>query len=189
MRRSECHQALPSVQAGVGLQPQPGGQHRADVRQARQRRAGGGVAEPGGGHPVRGQPAPGRAGAEPPGGGEPGPPPPRGDRGQPGRLRGQRGGEQVGGCAVVLAAQHQAVDVRRASRTVPASARRAGRAAGVVVVSVMMSWACPVMRSSAFPAVTAASDAPRGHICTGCDDCYARVRAGQAPPVSVSASS
>ena len=33
-----------------GLEPQPGGQHRADVRQARQRRAGGGVAEPGGSH-------------------------------------------------------------------------------------------------------------------------------------------
>ena len=33
---------------------------------------------------------------------------------QPGRLRAQRGGEQVVGCAVVLGAQDQAVDVAAA---------------------------------------------------------------------------
>jgi hypothetical protein len=62
------------------------------------------------------------------------------------------------------------------SRTVPASARRAGRAAAGVVVSVAVSWACALMLVPAFPAVTAASNAPRGHIRTGCDDCSAAAK-------------
>jgi hypothetical protein len=45
------------------------------------------------------------------------------------------------------------------SRTVVASACRAGRAAAGLVVPVMVSWACAVMLVPAFPAVTAASDA------------------------------
>ena len=102
----------PGLRPGRGrCQPQPGGQHGADVRQARQRRAPGGIAEPGGIHAGRGQPAPRRAGSQPPRGGVPGPAPPRRDRAQPRRLRGQRGGQQVIGCAVVLGAHDQAVDV------------------------------------------------------------------------------
>ncbi len=136
-RRSECHQAWPGPRPG-GLEPQPGGEHGADVRQARQRRAGGGVAEPGGSHAGRGQPAPGRAGSQPPGGGEPGPAPPRDDPAQPGGLRAQRGREQVIGCAVVLGAQDQAVDVaaaqpyRRRSRS-GAGSRCGRRASGPVM--------------------------------------------------------
>jgi hypothetical protein len=52
---------------------------------------------------------------------------------------------------------------RSVSRTVPASARRAGRA--VVVVSV-----CPAMMSPGSPSVTRASVAPRARKRTGCDD-------------------
>ena len=74
------------------------------------------------------------------------------------------------------------------SRTVPASARRAGRAA-VTLVGVVVSWACTVMAIPSLPRSNSSLDAPRGHTCTGCDDCSARASAGTAARVSVSASS
>ncbi len=69
------------------------------------------------------------------------------------------------------------------SRTVPASARRAGRAV------VMVSFACAVMTIPAFPAVTAASIASRVRKNTGCDDCSARAAAGKDSATPVIASS
>ena len=60
------------------------------------------------------------------------------------------------------------------SRTVPASARRAGRA----VVMVSCACACAVMTIPAFPAVTAASVAPCACKNTRCDDFSAGDRRG-----------
>ena len=150
---------------GAGRQPQPGGEHGADVRQARQRRARGGVAEPGGSHAGRGQPAPRRAGSQPPGGGVPGLPPPRGDPAQPGGLRAQRDGEQVIGCAVVLGAQDQAVDVPPAQvhRAGIGAARGPGRGDGIAELSGHM---LPCIHTS--PANRLMSQCARKH--TGCDD-------------------
>ena len=102
----------PAVRPGLpGGQPQPGGQHRADVRQAGQGRASRGEAEPGGRHPVPGQPAPARARAEPPGGDVPAVAPPGRDLFQPLRVDAQRLGEQVVRDPVVLAAEQEPVDV------------------------------------------------------------------------------
>ena len=64
------------------------------------------------------------------------------------------------------------------SRTVPASARRAGRA--VVMVSCACA-ACAVMVIPAFPAVTAASVAPRVRKNTRCDDFSAGDRRAAGP--------
>ena len=118
----------------AGLQPQPGRQDRADVRQAAQRGAGGGEPEPGLGHPGPGQPAPPRPRAQPPGVRVPGAAPPRHDRGQPLRLHPQRQGEQVEGRAVMLAAEQEPVDVALAEPDRPgiSAAGRAGRSDGVV---------------------------------------------------------
>ena len=118
----------------VALQPQPRGEDRADVGQAAQRGAGGGEPEPGLGHPGAGQPAPARPGPEPPGVRVPGAAPPSHDRGQPLRLHPQRQGEQVGGRAVVLPAEHEPVDVALAEPDRPgvSAACRAGRGDGVV---------------------------------------------------------
>ena len=157
-RRSECHQACPSAQAGAGLQPQPGGQDGADVRQPAQRGAGGGEPEPGGGHPVPGQPAPARPGPEPPGRRVPGPPPPGRDRGQPSGLRPQRGGEQVGRArrsaprtaaarrcrAGTAGAPHRPAAAQACGPGVPAAPGVA--VPGVEVSGIVVSWACSVIR-------------------------------------------
>jgi hypothetical protein len=119
----------------AGLQPEPGGQDRADVGQAAQRRLGGGEPEPGRGHPGPGQPAPPRPLPQPPRLGVPGPPPPRHDRRQPVRSHPQRQGEQIVRGAVMLPAQQQPVDVALAEpdRARVGAPRGPGRGDGVEV--------------------------------------------------------
>ena len=69
------------------------------------------VAKAGVGHAGRGEPAPGRAGAELPGGRVPGAPPSGGDAAQPRRGDIEGGGQQVIRRTAVLTAQHQPVNV------------------------------------------------------------------------------
>ena len=112
----------------AGLQPQPGGQHRADVCQSGQRRAARRVAQPGRSHPGRGEPAPARPGGRPPGDGDPGAAPPGHDGAQPRGLDSQPSSEEVVGGAVVLGGQDQAADVAAAEPdlAVVGAARRFG---------------------------------------------------------------
>ncbi|MGH3286913.1 MAG: hypothetical protein ACRDPD_19885, partial [Streptosporangiaceae bacterium] len=102
---------LPLLPGRDGCQPQSGGEHGADVRQAARRRADGRVPEPGGGHPVPGQPAPPRPRAEQAGGHVPVTTPPGFDLGRPPRPGAQRDRQQVKRGTVMLPAQHEPVDV------------------------------------------------------------------------------
>ena len=146
-RRSECHHAWPSVQAG------PAVSHSRAARTARMcasrpsegRRAGN--PSPVAVIPSRvSQHHPG-PGPEPAGGRVPGPPPPARDRGQPGLLDAQRGGEQIKRRAVVLADEQEPVDVPLGQPDRPgvSAARRAGRGdeCRVVCCAVMMSPLSP----------------------------------------------
>ena len=143
--RSECHHAWP---CGPGRDRRPATAGRPAQRgcaPAGPATAAGREPEPGRGHPVPGQPAPGRARAEPAGGRVPGAPPPGRDRGQPGLLDAQRGGQQVGRAR---RSAHRRAGARRcpAGTGGPFRHPRGGRARnGRVVVSVVVSWACAVM--------------------------------------------
>ena len=123
-----------------------------------------GLAQPGGGHGRRGEPALGGAGAEASGGGVPCAPLPGRDRAQPRGLRVQCGGEQVVRGAEVLGAQDQAVDVPLAQpyRARIRAMRRSGRGGGLVKLSRHDS---PVITH-----VTLVTDlSRRGRERTGCD--------------------
>ncbi len=116
-----------------GFEGQADGEDGAQVRQPRQRGDAGGEAESGGGEAGAGEPAPGGAGSEAAGGGVPGGAPPGGDGAQPVFPDVQELGEEVVGCAVLLAAQDSPVMSRLVSRMVPASERRPAGNGGLVV--------------------------------------------------------
>ncbi len=102
---------LPARPFGHGRQPDPGGQHRADVGEAGQRGRAGLPRVAARIHSGRGQPAPCRAGGQYLGAGVARVPPAGGDGAQPGGPNPQRRAEQIVGGGVLLGDQAQSGDV------------------------------------------------------------------------------
>ena len=121
--RSLRHHACPSRNASPACRRESDGQDGPDVGQAAQPWRPGLITQADSAHPGRGEPAPGRAGADPAGRGQPGAAPPDRHRTDPLRPHAERGGEQVVRGGVHLPGQGGRAMSRPVSRIWPASLR------------------------------------------------------------------